>query len=148
MTNADTPNRCEPPEEWRHRGGYHWLLYQTPPTGAPEDELGPSAIGWSSLGGWHLWGDIHSPEAMAERGWRYVAPVLTPDEIAAREAAAYQRGQREMREAALGACRQQMVEYRETAEAMEDRAAFSDEIIGCKACVTAIAAIPIKEKPE
>ena len=135
---TDTPNRCEPPPEWR------WIARHV-------IALGPKmlCLQWGDAADLWVEGDFeHDPEFLAAKGYRYVAPVLTPDEIAEREAAAYERGQREMREAVLGSCRQQMIEYRETAESMEDRAAFSDEIIGCKACAAAIAALPIKEKPE
>ncbi len=73
--------RCEPPESERERR-MHILADST---GALEP--------WIWLHGeWYGETYAHSPEEMAAE-YRYVAPVLTPDEIADREREAYRRGQ-------------------------------------------------------
>ena len=129
--------RCEPPEEWGDKS-------------LPEDSAIQAA---HPLNG----GD---PDRMAE-AMRLVgakrskaAFVELVNWLLAREAAAYQRGQREMREeiaenAHARAVAERLMrdkarraQEREVAELHGDRAQAFDEL------VRAISAIPIKEKPE
>ena len=75
------------------RSGWHWLRH-------PED-LRPMVAGWDAeLHGWPS-GALHSPQGIVDLGYRYLGPALLPAEVAAREAAAYQRGAEAMREKAL-----------------------------------------------
>jgi hypothetical protein len=79
MTDA----RCEPPEGLRERDGWHWV--RTP-------------VGEPHLARWHaaeradvepLWTSTHhvysgTPRyVVREWGWRYLAPVATPDTVRA-----------------------------------------------------------------
>ena len=50
---------------------------------------------WHPSTGWAI-----KPAEMVAARWRYLGPCITPAEVAAREAAAYQRGAEAMREAA------------------------------------------------
>lgn len=59
-------DRCEPPPELRDRAGWHWVRS---PIGALILRF------WGQ--NWNRWfGEMSD-------GWRYVAPVMTPDEVAA-----------------------------------------------------------------
>ena len=202
--------RCEPPQEWRQRAA-HWLTNG-------EKLIVEKWFSWTKT--WSSAG--HSPEVVAELGWRYVAPVLTPAEIAEREAvlreennklrallaasdkpcaycgldavdiakcpsgfpgcarmddlmqaaetekdrkaqdalltayneaaereaAAYERGQREMQQAAQGACREQSATFLSSEYATGQPLSSLSERFACGQCEKLIAALPIKEKPE
>ena len=147
---TDTPQRCEPPEEGRHKASWHWL----------SDEFNCIQPVWLSVPNvfpkqdcyWRISDNIYSPPYAAECGYRYIAPVLTPAEITEREAAAYRRGQREMRNAAGNAVAD--CYFQECCgEPMQDgeccgiaRIVFSPE--AAQSLGETIAALPIKEKPE
>ena len=131
--------RCEPPEEWRENGRAHFLA-----KGA-----GVAILLWR-LGAWWDFGleTDDSPEFLAANGWRYIAPVLTPAEVAEREAAAYQRGQQEMRERAIGSCREQKTIFLSPEYATGQPISSLSERFACGQCEALIAALPIKDKPE
>lgn len=90
-------DRCEPPPELRGVDGWHWVQRTSDP---------PVVLWWvpgiqGFDGRWLTYGGNQLlPFSMAEDGWRYVAPVATPDEVealraerdAARTAAAVARG--------------------------------------------------------
>ncbi len=82
--------RCEPPEEWRTRPR-HWLQ---DPRGVLEIASWSDTYGDQSGLCWQVQRAGMGCERLAEFGYHYIAPVLTPAEIAEREAAAYQRGLR------------------------------------------------------
>ena len=146
---TDTPQRCEPPEEWRDKPGWHWIEQDGwRPSNNPyasQCDNGRHIAWWSGgakqLPYWRLEGQTRTAEVLYRENWRYIAPVLTPDEIAEREAAAYQRGQREMRQAALRA-------QPPTAENPHENAYLREHFNGVIEYGKAIAALPIKEKPE
>jgi len=64
--------RCEPPEELRGVDGWHWLTEHNP-------------VLW--IADWQDWewgeDDWVTPEAAYRYGYRYLAPVATPAEVAA-----------------------------------------------------------------
>jgi len=64
--------RCEPPEEFRGRRGFHWL-------GMGEDDEAPTAAEWTGRN-WFFCGspDFRSPTDAYADGWRYHSPA-TPD---------------------------------------------------------------------
>jgi hypothetical protein len=66
--------RCEPPEELRGVDGWH----------AIEQMNGKRTYAaWHAhKGGWNWLGGFRSPEEGAEHGWRYIAPVTPPAEVA------------------------------------------------------------------
>ena len=145
---TDTPERCEPPEEWRTRPR-HWLQ---DPRGVLEIASWSDTYGDQSGLCWQVQHAGMGCERLAELGYHYVAPVLTPAEITEREAAAYRRGQREMRNAAGNAVAD--CYFQECCgEPMQDgeccgiaRIVFSPE--AAQSLGETIAALPIKEKPE
>jgi hypothetical protein len=64
--------RCEPPEGWRERDGWHWLTECNPVLWIAERQE------WE-------WGedDWVTPDAAYRYGYRYLSPVATPAEVAA-----------------------------------------------------------------
>ncbi len=83
--------RCEPPESEREKDGPHQIEWLE----------GVFVLWWNSKNkNWKHGRQRLTPEQLSELEYTYVAPVLTPDEIAAREAAAYKAGQEAMRERA------------------------------------------------
>ena len=87
---SSSPQRCEPPEEWRTRPR-HWLQ---DPRGVLEIASWSDTYGDQSGLCWQVQRAGMGCERLAEFGYHYIATVLTPAEIAEREAAAYQRGLR------------------------------------------------------
>ena len=70
--------RCEPPEGMREVEGHHWLKYSTTPPEVHEWVLrGDGLFYWQRRDRWN------SPSGAWERGWRYVARVTPPAEVAA-----------------------------------------------------------------
>lgn len=71
--------RCEPPEELRGVDGWHWLI-------TPD---GKEIIGRWHLNGdgetwlWAMPGGAAGAAWAARKGFRYLAPVATPAEVAA-----------------------------------------------------------------
>ncbi len=141
---SDTPNRCEPPEEWRDKAWWHLI---NPPWNKPVlAQWVPHLSVWEDCGG------RSSVDGLTSAGWIYIAPVITPAEIAEREAAAYQRGQREMRQGA--AQEAQMFSdglHRIHPDVAWDHMSEEAKSIGhavAQNIAAGIAALPIKEKPE
>ena len=132
--------RCEPPEEWRSQDGWHFLI--CPALAQPEPAR------WLLTQEWHMMGDIFSPEHLSWAQWRYIAPVLTPAEISEREAAAYQRGQRD-RQTAVDLVLNRWAFAPDALVYHTDGAAKADGWIMALGYIRdAVAALPIKEKPE
>ena len=70
-------NRCEPEPEWRDRLGTHWVVRHDEARG----DLTPILCNWEisdGAGGWE-WPEIHG-----ELGWRYLAPVTSPQTVRAK----------------------------------------------------------------
>jgi hypothetical protein len=67
-------DRCEPPPELREFGVWHWLEYREPFY---------TLARWD-YDGWWMPEDqnVCQPEGMNEH-WRYIAPVASPEEVAA-----------------------------------------------------------------
>ncbi len=67
-------DRCLPPPALADRDGWHWLT-------GPYD---PMPGWWDSDEKWWVVGDnCLVPESAHKDGWRYVAPVAPPEEVAA-----------------------------------------------------------------
>lgn len=78
MTDTD---RCEPPPEWRGRGGWHWVQGVNNYTG----QVAEFPAYWTGTHEpmdhmWRAWGVVHEPSWC---GWRYLAPVTPPATVAA-----------------------------------------------------------------
>ena len=127
---SSSPQRCEPPEEWREKDRWHWLRRRI--SGQRYSEI----YKWE--GAWLVGNQIVYPEKLAAE---YIAPVLTPDEIAEREAAAYQRGQREMRKRAAERAFDHKPDYVEVTK-------HAERLQIVRTIAADIDALPIKEKPE
>ena len=68
-------DRCEPPEEFRWREGLHWIV----------NHLGVQEIQvWSGLSWWSC--GFKPERGVRVHEWRYLCPVPTPAEIAAKDA--------------------------------------------------------------
>ena len=80
---------------------------------------------------------------MAVAALTALGPALTPTELAAREAAAYQRGQEAMREAAALSCQNRAHMWKEDSW---DRASAYRYEAAC--CADAIRALPIQPMPQ
>ena len=75
-------NRCEPPEHLRGRYQLCWL-------GRNDERITVHWVpGWD--GGWVS--DCRTPREMGRAGWRYIAPVVTPEEVAALRAEVMRAG--------------------------------------------------------
>jgi hypothetical protein len=68
--------RCEPLEQFRWKEGRHWLRL-----GTDDDYLDTVAF-WGQQH-WTWGGRQRDPEEVHKSGWRYLAPVATPTEVAA-----------------------------------------------------------------
>ena len=118
------------------RDGIYWIIgWNGTPFVAewfadPNGEFGGS---WA----WVEGGD--HPDGVAANGWKYGGPCFTPAEAQAREAAAYQRGQEDMRERAAETAR--CVPIPEDAYANEAHGRLSAALHAA----IAIRALPIKE---
>lgn len=80
--------RCEPPEGLRDRDGWHWVEFEgfNHPTHGKRPVL--MATQWWDRRHDNCWSDPFTlrmiwPENMAKKGYRYIAPVPTPDALAA-----------------------------------------------------------------
>ena len=122
------------PENPEHNS-WHWLH-----VGKPED--GPVLAPWSAdIQGWVLSHIVFLPSTISDFGWRYLGPALNPAEVAAQVAAAYQRGQEDMRERAKGCA--EIVPISADCHATEAHGRMM------QSCVTRhlIMALPIKDAP-
>jgi hypothetical protein len=76
------------------RDGYHWILgWNATPFVA--EWMADRDAEFGGCYGWYDGGD--DPPGVVAQGWTYLGPCITPAEVAAREAAAYQRGAEAMR---------------------------------------------------
>jgi hypothetical protein len=87
VDNIDTnpKPRVEPSEKWRAHP-LHVLMR--------ENDQNMRIFSWWPPSLWIVSpGTANTSEFMAENGWRYIGPVLTPDEIKACEDVAFRRGE-------------------------------------------------------
>lgn len=70
--------RCEPPEGWRERDGWHWVQWPEGP---------PQLLRWRYVPkmeahGWTLSTHSTTVDGATDAGWRYLAPVTPPAVVA------------------------------------------------------------------
>lgn len=109
---------------------YHWVYL-------PSGSL--AAAFWNQME-WNLGHDYFRP-CEAAFVWKYIGPCLTPTEVETREAAAYQRGQEDMRERAVQCIT--MVPISEDCSAAEAHG----RMMQSSQSQHLISALPIKEAP-
>ena len=129
MTDA-WDGRPENPE----RDGWHWVKALS-----SKETI---ALFWTHVVAEWEYGDDWLSSQQASRRYRYLGPCLTPAELAAREADAYQRGQEAMREAAVSAAITHTATSGQRNAKDVWRASIGSE------CADAIRAMPIIQMPQ
>lgn len=115
------------------RDGWHWVQHR---------ENTPEVLYWSPLHGWNYEGDWVRSDFIG-LNYRYLGPCLTPAEVQAREAAAYRKGQEDMRERAAQVAEGYPASQHGYLAANAEDAACD----AAKEIVAVIRALPIKDAP-